>query len=339
VCKNNAETDQETSIVQGIRRYYDAVGSTLGDTFLDTDVDGVTVMGRLELALQWLVEERMDSRTSLIWGGTTLDWGDVQPERDAYDCRLLGNRSHLAIDIYDNAMFTTAIEDFLYLCDKSSSDQPCGNVIVQYWGAVLNRTKASIRHHLWDAEASKWIPHLYFAEGRGPTGGYLPGSPFPDDFDEMALNYHGGTSQAALAGLMTTAELSAAVGTMEGDVLKAGGKMTVGLTIYPPYPDFKNTTRWGNVTVGTMDEWTYQNGGDWAWFGGRTVQALVRAGLLSAARRILLPMANRVVQHGGFYEWWGKDGSPQGSDKFHGAAGVLGQAIVELLAAEDSKLK
>ena len=46
-----------------------------------------------------------------------------------------------------------------------------------------------------------------------------------------------------------------------------------GLTIYPPYPVWPS--------VGTMKPWTYQNAGDWAWFGGRVVQALVKAGLLS----------------------------------------------------------
>ena len=36
------------------------------------------------------------------------------------------------------------------------------------------------------------------------------------------------------------------------------------LTIYPPYP--------GDPT---MPEWSYQNGGDWAWFGGRVVSRMV----------------------------------------------------------------
>ena len=42
---------------------------------------------------------------------------------------------------------------------------------------------------------------------------------------------------------------------------------------------------------------------------------------------VLKPIVDRVVEHGDFFEWWAKDGSPQGSKKFHGAAGVLGQAI------------
>ena len=127
---------------------------------------------------------------------------------------------------------------------------------------------------------------------------------------------------------MSKEELSDALVTMNDNVEKAGGLMTVGLTIYPPYP--------GDPT---MPEWSYQNGGDWAWFGGRVVLALVKNGLLAEARHTITPMARRVLAHSspgqaGFYEWWGKDGSPQGSNNFHGAAGVLGAAIKELQAAE-----
>ena len=190
--------------------------------------------------------------------------------------------------------------------------------------------RAAVRTHLWNASANKFVPHIYFKDGALPSNGagFKAGSPFPADFDEESLYYHGGTAQAALAGLMSTEELQEALARMNANVKSAGGNMTVGLTIYPPYPNDP-----------TMPEWSYQNGGDWAWFGGRVVQALIKHGLLEDARRTILPMASRVLAHStstaaGFYEWWGKDGSPQGSNNFHGAAGVLGSAIQELKAAE-----
>jgi hypothetical protein len=325
VCKNDAETDQESSVVQAVRRYFDAVGPAVGLPFVTSTVDGVSVLGRLELALEWLILKRLDSATGLLWGATTLDWGDVQPQKDVKDERLLGPNSHLAIDVYDNAMFVGAIDDFLYLCNATK------HVPKRDWVKVKAATTAAVRTHLWNTTASKFIPHVYFKDaGALPANGagHKAGSPFPADFDEGALYYHGGTAQAALAGLMSKAELSAALATMNANVAKAGGKMTVGLTIYPPYPKDP-----------TMPEWSYQNGGDWAWFGGRVVQALVKHGLLAEARATIAPMASRVLAHStpkaaGFYEWWGKDGSPQGSDNFHGAAGVLGAAIKELQAAE-----
>ena len=66
---------------------------------------------------------------------------------------------------------------------------------------------------------------------------------------------------------------------------------------------------------------------------------VLRRARTSSTGSCAAPMASRVLAHStpkaaGFYEWWGKDGSPQGSDNFHGAAGVLGAAIKELQAAE-----
>ena len=245
-------------------------------------------------------------------------------QKDVKDERLLGPNSHLAIDVYDNAMFVGAIADFLHLCNATE------HVPKRDWVAIKAATAAAVRSHLWNTTAGKFVPHLYFKEGALPANGagHKAGSPFPSAFDEAALYYHGGTAQAALAGLMSKEELSAALVTMNAHVADAGGRMTVGLTIFPPYPDDP-----------TMPEWSYQNGGDWAWFGGRVVQALVKNGLLSEARATIAPMAARVLAHStptaaGFYEWWGKDGSPQGSNNFHGAAGVLGAAIEELQRAE-----
>lgn len=66
VCKNDAETDQECSVVQAVRRYYDAAGAAVGAPFLQLEVDGVSVLGRLELALDWLLQWRLDPATNLL---------------------------------------------------------------------------------------------------------------------------------------------------------------------------------------------------------------------------------------------------------------------------------
>jgi len=91
----------------------------------------------------------------------------------------------------------------------------------------------------------------------------------------------------------------------------------------PTYPDgtFKNRS---------MGPYSYQNGGDWCWFGGRMVQQLAAHGLYAEAYDELRPMVNRVVKHAGFYEWWTPDNQPRGSGQFRGSAGVLGKAILML---------
>jgi hypothetical protein len=95
--------------------------------------------------------------------------------------------------------------------------------------------------------------------------------------------------------------------------------------VYPPYPEgfFKNPA---------MAPWSYQNGGDWCWFGGRMIQQLIRYGFVAEAYRELRPMVTRVLAHEGFHEWWTRDSQPRGSGQFRGSAGVLGRAI-EMLRA------
>jgi hypothetical protein len=53
---------------------------------------------------------------------------------------------------------------------------------------------------------------------------------------------------------------------------------------------------------------------------------------VAGAYQELRPMADRVVRHGGFHEWWTRDNQPRGSGQFRGSAGVLGLAIQQLRA-------
>jgi glycogen debranching enzyme len=102
--------------------------------------------------------------------------------------------------------------------------------------------------------------------------------------------------------------------------VKASGAATIGLTMYPPYPEgfFKNKG---------MYPYGYQNGGDWTWFGGRMILQLVKHGFLQEAYDQLLPMTERVMKDKGFYEWYSVKNEPKGSGTFRGSAGVLFVAI------------
>src|SRR6202012_59172 len=70
---------------------------------------------------------------------------------------------------------------------------------------------------------------------------------------------------------------------------------TVGITVYPPYPskEFPN-----------MPPYTYQNGGDWTWFGARIVAVLLANGQARDAYQELTPMIARVLVNKGFFEWY-----------------------------------
>jgi len=263
------------------------------------------VRERLELAMQYVLTERFDATHGLVWGGTTIDWGDVQPESPRGT--VLDSASHRALSIYDNAMLLIALNDYLELVSGDAR-------ATAHWLRVRDRLRANTRKSLWDKHRQKFIPHVYLA-----------GSPFPKDFDENAIYYHGGTAVAIEAGLLSPKEVAHALAKMEEDVRLAGAS-TIGLTIYPPYPlgYFKNP----QLTA----PYTYQNGGDWTWFGGRMIQQLVRYGFVDEAYRNVQPMVERVKRARDFHEWWTLDDQPRGSAQFRGSAGALGRAI-EMLHA------
>ncbi len=204
--------------------------------------------------LEYVLAERFDREHGLVWGATTADWGDVQPE-SRWGVEL-DSQSHRALDIYDNAMLILAINDYLDLLGDHSPEVP-------KWRQVRDELKCNVRTHLWDASKQKFIPHVYLA-----------GSPFPKDFDEAAIYYHGGTAVAIQAGLLSREEVLRSLDQMVANA-RAAGAASIGLTVYPPYPEgfFKNPQM--------RSPYSYQNGGDWCWFGGRMIQALIEQGYIA----------------------------------------------------------
>jgi len=283
------------SLVQAVYKYINKSGEV---AMLNEVVNGKTVAQRLEFALDYLLTNRYSMQYKLLWGGTTVDWGDVQPEDNPGV--LLNNNSHPAIDIYDNAMFIIAAQNFISLVKSSP-------IVFLKWAKVLEDLKANVRKYLWTG--SKFVPHIYLEKG----------SPFPQNFNEQAIYYNGGTAVAIQAGLLSKDEISTALQTMAQNQQKAGAQ-SLGLTVYPAYPE----GYWHNSCCGP---YSYQNGGDWTWFGGRMIQGLIENGFVEEAHQFIQPMIQRVIKNHGFYEWYSLSGAPQGSADFKGSAGVLGKAI------------
>lgn len=292
--KNTVETDQESSLVQAVYKYIKVTGDT---SFLNITVGDETVGDRLEGAMEFLMNHRHSNEYGLLWGATTADWGDVQPEHE-WGVYLTDN-THYAIDIYDNAMFLIALKNLMEILPEKK----------EKWQPVHTTIAENCRKHLWDENNRKFIPHIY-----------LKGSPFPDDFDENKIYYHGGTAVAIEAGLLSNEEIKTSVEKMAANV-KASGAESIGLTLYPPYPEgfFKNKS---------MYPYGYQNGGDWTWFGGRMIQQLIKNGFINEAYEHIQPMVKRVRDNKGFYEWYTIDNEPRGSGTFRGSAGVLYKAVL-----------
>jgi len=291
--KNTVETDHETSLVQAVYKYVIKTGDT---AFLQEKIGDRTVAERMEWSMEFLLNHRWSPEYGLIHGATTADWGDVQHSHP-WGVYITDDTKY-CLDIYDNAMMVIALNNIMELMPEAKDK----------WQPVRNNLSKNIMAHLWDEANQKFIPHVY-----------LDGSPYPDDFNENEIFYHGGTAVAIEAGLLNKKQIQASLDKMIANV-NASGAGSIGLTLYPPYPD------WAFENEG-MYPYGYQNGGDWTWFGARMIQQLINYGFYQEAYEQLLPMTERVVTNDGFFEWYTVDNEPTGSGTFRGSAGVLYKAI------------
>jgi hypothetical protein len=298
--KNTVETDQESSLIQAVKKYIDITGDY---SILNEEIAGKTIVKRMEDALSYILTERWSAQYGLVKGATTIDWGDVQPETGWGVA--INQQTKWAIDIYDNAMFAMAVHDFIAMKPKEFK-------ATKDWAAVSKQIKLNARKYLWMPAKQKYIPHIY-----------LDGSPFSKDFTEQDILYSGGSICAIMAGFNTTDEVKEINRQMRGAAAKEEFA-TIGITVYPPYPEkeFPN-----------MRPYFYQNAGDWTWFGGRIVAALLPYNMANDAYEDLKPMIKRTDANKGFYEWYNvQTGAPKGSADFRGEAGVLYDAITLLKA-------
>ena len=300
--KNTVETDHETSLVQAVYKYVKKSGDT---AFLDEQIGDKTIAERLEWSMEFLLNNRWSDEYGLIYGATTADWGDVQHTHPWGV--FITEDTKFCLDIYDNAMLVIALDNMMEIIPATR----------EKWESIRNGIAENTMKHLWDEQNQKFIPHVY-----------LDGSPYPDDFNENEIFYHGGTAVAIEAGLLSGEQIKVSLDKMLRNV-EASGAGSIGLTMYPPYPE-------GSFENKGMYPYGYQNGGDWTWFGGRMIQALISHGFVEEAYEHIQPMVKRVKDNDGFYEWYTVDNKPEGSGTFRGSAGVLYKAI-EMLEEAASK--
>lgn len=293
--KNTVETDQETSLIQMVGKYVAKTGDT---SILKEEIDGRTVEQRMEDMIDYLMAERYNKEYKLLWGAMTADWGDVQPH-DTFGCDW-NELSNEAIDVYDNAMMVIAL-DYLEQMSEDAAKKA-------KWAQMKNDFKENTRKHLWDVDKQKFKAHIYPDE-----------SPIPDSFNEDEVFYHGGTALAIEANILTKEEIKAVYDQMVKNV-EQSGMPSIGLTMYPPYPE--------GFFKGWMEKpYAYQNGGDWTWFGARIIQQLIRNGFVEEAYVQVQPMLDRVVANNDFFEWYAMGNIPSGSANFKASAGVLAKSI------------
>ena len=296
--KNTVESDQESSLVLA------AWQLALGDpAWLTYSVAGISRLRRLDMALEWLWRNRLDAKRGLIWSGFTADWGDV--ERSYADQRSikLSDRSQRTYSTYSQALFIQAAEKLARMAERLGDKSKAGK-----WRQRGKAVAAECRRQLYLADKGYFIVHR--VENKDAVLRW-----------ERNILAVGGNAEAMRAGLMSKAEIARFLGVLEAK-RKQLGLRSVSFTLMPPFPE--NFFPHPLLRI----PWSYQNGGEWDWIGGRLVTALYQAGFRREAEKYLLEITAKNLAEMNIFEWSDKTGNGQGALFYAGAAGVIGEAIL-----------
>ena len=296
--KNTVESDQESSLVLA------AYALALCDSaWLDGAVAGVSRLGRLDMALEWLWQNRRDVKRGLIWSGFTADWGDVERSYSDQRAIKLSDRSRRVFSTYAQALFIQAAQRLSLMAERLGDKAMTGK-----WQQREKTIAAECRRQLYLPDKGYFLIHR--VDGNNDS--------FRWERNILAI---GGNAEAMRAGLMTRAEIARFLQMLEKR-REEYGLRTVSFVLLPPFPEnfFPHPQ--------LRSPWSYQNGGEWDWIGGRLVSALYQAGFRKEADTYLQEIAAKNLADMNIFEWSDKAGNGRGALFYAGAAGVLGEAIL-----------
>ncbi len=300
--RNTSESDQESSAVIAAAQVFSITGDR---GWLRRPVANRPLLARLDAALQYVRAQRFDAGRGLVTAAFTADWGDVTPVYADQRVIYLDAATPVVAGLYASALYVRAARDLAGL-HRAIGDVAGG----RQWDARARLTAEAIERHLWQPERGFYRVHRVVS---WPAPGRAP-----EDDDRFAM---GGNAVALLAGLGDEARVRKVVA-VALERQKRYGMATISGVLLPPYPAgfFRHSI--------LRDEYSYQNGGAWDWFGGRLLLAAFERGQAGMARRELARIAAQAVRTGGLYEWNTRDGQGKGSARYAGSAGVLGGAIL-----------
>jgi hypothetical protein len=296
--KNTVESDQESSLVLA------AWELALSDpAWLGGAVAGMLRLDRLDLALEWVWKNRLDRDRGLIWSGFTADWGDVERSYPDQRSIKLSDRSRRTFSTYAQALFIRAAQRLALMADRLGDGIMAGK-----WRQRGKSLAAECRRRLYLPDKGYFLVHR------------LDGDEAPYRWERNILAV-GGNAEAMRAGLMSRDETAGFLRELAKRRARYGLR-SVSFTLLPPFPEgfFPHPA--------LRSPWSYQNGGEWDWIGGRLVTALYQAGFRPEAERYLQEIAGKNLSDMNVFEWSDRPGNGQGASFYAGAAGVLGEAIL-----------
>ena len=307
--RNTSESDQESSAVGAAAQVFAITGDR---AWLRRPVAGRPLIARLDAALEYVRAQRSDAARGLVTAALTADWGDVTPAHGDQQAIYLDATTPIVASLYASALYVGAAHDLAGL--HRALGEAVGG---RRWDDRARLIADGIERHLWQPERGFYRMHAILSWP-------LPGRA-PQDDDRFGM---GGNAVALLTGLGDEARMRRVMGVALGRQRRYR-MSTVSGVLLPPYPSgfFRHPI--------LREEFAYQNGGEWDWFGGRLLLAAFQRGQAASARRELARIAAQAVRGGGLYEWSTRDGQGEGSARYAGSAGALGAAIVSGLYGVD----
>lgn len=299
--KATAVSDEETSIIHAAYLYY---WITQDSDWLHKNLAGEQVIERLNSAMTWLFARRYDERYGLIKRGHTTDWGDIKLEAAANPTDLDEGADHWTASLYDQAVTYRALLELAEMNDAAGEWQRGGE-----WRQRAFALRQQANQYLWQPERGFYRLHLHL-------------TPLVHPFAEEEM-VSIANAVAAKAGLADEQQARSIFTVLE-EVRQAAGASKAGVSLYPPYPE-------GTYTHPQMDVGEYQNGGLWDWWAGQQILAEFEVGFSELALTHLTQVAADWVRHPDkVYEWQiVESGQGWGAHHYAGAAGTMGQAIIE----------
>jgi len=298
--KNTVEADQESSAVLGVCQAFRATGDR---TWLRKSIGGVAILDRANQALRFLLAKRFDARLGLVTSGYSADWGDVSPVHADQRAIYLDDRTPLVAGLYTNGLFVQAARCLGELHGTIGDADGA-----RRWRDTAASVASAANRHLWQDARGFYRMHLA-----------LRAAGLPDDAPLFAM---GGNATAVLSGIADGRQARRIFAVAE-ERRRRYAVSTIAGTLLPPY-------RAGLFAHPVMREpWSYQNGGQWDWFGARLVLAAFEQGDAERARRWLGALARKAASNGGLYEWHTRAGEGRGSRTYAGSAGALAAAVFE----------
>lgn len=299
--KTTVTSDEETTVIHAAYTYFKSNG---GAAWLGKSLAGQTVLARLNAAIDWLYDHRLDATRRLIKRGHTTDWGDVKFERALHPTDFDTKLDHWTASIYDQALTYRALRELAEMNRALGLEARAVALL-----ASADDLRQATNRFLWMPERGYFRIHVHVTP--------LTHSGFNED-SIVAI----GNAVAIYCGLTTSEQEATILKKLEEGRLAVGARKP-GVSLSPAYPT-------GFFTSVQRNRGEYQNGGVWDWWGGVQMSAEFQRGYSDLALSHLYQVAADWARHPDAIWEWSLPGADlgRGSKGYGGAAGTVGEAVI-----------